>query len=75
MRVKTSTALDPLRKGEMKNFWLMKIMPFMLWEIFKKEHGAVVPTSKVLNSFESWLRIQFEVLDILKPFILFLKIV
>lgn len=62
--MKTSTALDPLRKGEMKNFWLMKIMQFMLWEIFKKEHGAVVPTSKVLNSFESWLRIQFEVLDI-----------
>lgn len=49
--MKTSTALDLLRKGDVKNFRLMNIMQFMLWEIFKKGHGAVVPDSKILNSF------------------------
>lgn len=51
--MKISTALDLLRKDEReKNFWLVKIMQFMLWKIFKKKgQGAVVPDSKVLNSF------------------------
>lgn len=49
--MKTAAALDLLRKGEMKTFRLMKIMQFMLWEIFKKGREAVIPDSKVWNSF------------------------
>lgn len=49
--MKTSTALDVLREGKIRKYRLVKIMQFMLWDIFKKGHGAVVPGSKVLNSF------------------------